>query len=166
MKQRLQELLQRYNELAPRERRMVALAAAVVLVTILYLVIWEPLAQARQARAEALAQAREVAQQLEVAAASAAANRGGNTPVQGRGQSLLTVVDQAARASTLGKPLSRLQPDGDTKVRAWIEDVPFDGLLRWLADLQTRYGISIENAEIEARGNGTVSARLSLERKA
>jgi general secretion pathway protein M len=48
-------------------------------------------------------------------------------------------------------------------VRIWLEDVPFDGLVRWLGDLHARYGVRVDNADIEREsGPGLVNARLTL----
>ena len=50
-------------------------------------------------------------------------------------------------------------------MRIWLDDVPFDALVRWLGDLHTRYGVRVEAANIEREsGPGLVSARLTLMR--
>ena len=55
--------------------------------------------------------------------------------------------------------------DGETEVKIWFEDVPFDNLARWIGILQSRYGVSVSGAEIERRSSpGLVNARLSLVR--
>lgn len=152
------------DKLAPRERLLVVVGAAVLAVLVLYLAIWEPLLKAHQRRSEALADARALAQRIETAAALAASRRGAGGD---RNANLLAVIDQSSRQPTLGKAPSRLQPDGsgDKSVKVWFEDVPFDNLLRWLGELQTRYEISVASAEI-SRGSapGTVGAQLTLSR--
>ncbi len=163
MKPYLLQLQSRFDALAPRERLLVALAAVVVFITLLYLLIWEPLVKAHSSRAEALDTARALATRIETAAALS--QRG--TPGAGvdRATSLLAAVDQTSRSPVLGKAPSRLQPEGDREVKVWIEEVAFDNLLRWLAELESRYGIGASSAEIE-RGTapGAVSARLTLVR--
>lgn len=152
------------DKLAPRERLLVVTAAAVLGVLILYLAIWEPLVKAHQRRSEALADARALAQRIETAAALASSRRGAGGD---RNANLLAVIDQSSRQPVLGKAPSRVQPDGsgDKSVKIWFEDVPFDNLLRWLGELQTRYEISVASAEI-SRGAapGAVSAQLTLSR--
>ncbi len=54
----------------------------------------------------------------------------GRAAVAGAGQSLLAIVDQSRKASAIDKPPSRLQPEGDNTVRIWLDDVPFDPLVR------------------------------------
>ena len=155
-----------WEGLAPREQRIVGGGGIVLLLVVLYLGVWEPLVRAQAARQEALEDARAVAAQLEILAAELQRNRGaGGGAVIGAGQSLLTIVDQSRRASSITKPPSRLQPEGDTIVRIWLEDVPFDALLRWLNDLQSRYGVRVDTADIEREsGPGLVNARITLMR--
>lgn len=164
MKQRLQPLLDAYNRLAPRERRLLLIAGAVMLVALLYLLVWEPIHLGREAAQRQLADARSVAQQLERAAVQFA-GRPTAAPVD-RSRSLLSVVDQASRSATLGKAPSRIQPDGDDVVRVWIEDVPAEALLRWMAELEARHGLQIGSADIERREGGRANARLQLARRA
>ena len=151
-----------WSALAERERRVLGGGAVVLAGVVLYLGVWEPLAFARHKQQVDLAAARALAVQLETLAASAPRSAG---PTAGAGQSLLAIIDQSSKASALTKPPSRLQPEGEDTVRIWLEDVPFDGLMRWLGDLQSRYGVRVDNADIEREsGPGLVNARLTLMR--
>jgi general secretion pathway protein M len=79
--------------------------------------------------------------------------------------SLLSAVDQASKDGILGKPLSRINPDGEKQIRVWVEDTSFDALLRWMQDLQSRYGVRVDAVAIERRpAPGLVNARLTLVR--
>ena len=166
MNESLRELLGRYQALESRDRRILLIGGIVVLLTILYLAVWEPLAAAHSNAHDRLEQARATAERLEVLGAQTGpgAPRSGATTVIGAGQSLLSVVDQAGKNSTLGKPLTRIQPDGDDTVRVWLEAVSFDALVRWIDELKKRYALEVVSAEIENESAGVVNARLSLER--
>lgn len=166
MNESLRELLGRYQALESRDRRILLIGGFVVLITIVYLAVWEPLAAAHSNAYERLEQARATAERLEMLGAQVGngAPRRGSTAVIGTGQSLLSVVDQAGKNSSLGKPLTRIQPDGDDTVRVWLEAVSFDALVRWIDDLNKRYALEVVSAEIESESAGVVNARLSLER--
>jgi len=152
-----------WSGLAERERRVLSLGAAALGLIVIYSGIWEPVADARQRQQVNLQAARALAVQLESLAATAP--RAGGGALAGAGQSLLAVIDQSRKSSQVTNPPSRLQPEGDNTVRIWLEDVPFDALLRWLGDLQTRYGVRVDNADIEREsGPGLVNARLTLMR--
>jgi general secretion pathway protein M len=151
--------------LAQREQRVVGAGAVALALIVLYLGAWEPLVGGQRERERALEEARALAAQLELLAVEVQRNRGSGGGTIGAGQSLLAIVDQSRKASALTKPPSRLQPEGEATVRIWLEDVPFDALLRWLADLELRYGVRVDTADIEREsGPGLVNARLTLMR--
>lgn len=164
--QRAEPLLVRYRELPPREQVVVAVGLLVVLLTLTYLVLWEPFALARLHQQTELADERALAERLEtIAAAVTRARASGLGAVQGREQSLLTLVDQAGRLPELGKAPTRIQPEGEKEVKLWFEDVPFDPLSQWVNTLETRYGVVVSNADVERRaGSGLVNARLTVSR--
>ena len=150
---------------AERERQMLSLGAGALALILLYLAVWEPLTHMQKKREASLAEARALAVQLETLATQApgASTAAGVTAT--KGQSLLSVVDQSGKASQIGKAPSRLQPDGDNTVRLWLDDVPFDPVLRWLAELQTRNGVRVSDADIERQsGTALVKVRLTLVR--
>lgn len=154
---------ERFLALTQRERWMVIVAVAVMLWLILYMAVYKPVVDAHARREASLLQARSVAEQLEKAAAlrQSAPSR---APVQ-RGGSLLAVVDQSIQSSGIGKSPERIQPEGDREVRVWFRGVPFDPMVRWLGELQTRYGVSVQTLDVERSGEaGVVDARLSLVR--
>ena len=163
----LAQLQDWFRGLAPRERLLVSVGSVVVAITVLYLGIWEPLNKAHTRREADLAASRALAQRLEVIAAavqSAHANGGG--PAVNTSASLLSAVDQASKTPTLGKPLSRIQPEGDNEVRVWIDGVSFEALIRWINELESRYGIGIQSADMDKDSlPGQVNARLTLVRQ-
>lgn len=168
MKESLQQLLAQartaFEKLSARERQLVLGAGGVLGVLLLYLAIWEPLINAHARRAEALESARAMAVRIETAAALVQSRGGAQAQQSG---TLLSVIDQSSREPTLGKAPSRIQPDGagEKTVKVWIDDVPFDKLMRWLGELETRYGVRIASAEIGRGGApGLVNVQLSLVR--
>jgi len=166
LSKRAEPLLERYRELQPRERLIVAVGAVVLALTLIYVALWEPAANARAKQAAALADQRALAERLETIGATVQkARASGVGAIQGRDQSLLTLIDQQGKSPELGKAPARLQPEGDTEVKVWFEDVPFDALVRWMATLESRYGVQIVGAEIERRATaGLVNARLTVVR--
>lgn len=166
MNPQLRQLQEWFRGLAPRERAMVAVCAVFVAVTLLYLGLWQPLSHARAQREQALITSRALGDRLEQIAAEVQKAGASGEGAVNRNLSLLTAVDQSSKAAgALSKPLSRIQPDGDTTVKVWADGVSFDSLLHWLSDLQTHYGIAVESADIERTDTpGQVNARLSLVR--
>ncbi|MGH8505691.1 MAG: type II secretion system protein GspM [Stenotrophobium sp.] len=167
MKQYLEKLREWFRSLAPRERIMVSVCAAVVAVTLLFVLVWDPLIRAHHQREQELASARAMSQRLEDMAAIVQrvhATDGGASAAN-RSLSLLAAVDQSSKSGTLSKPLTRLQPDGDKSVKIWVDDVAFDGLMRWIVELDRKYGVTVDSADIERADTvGLVNAKLTLVR--
>lgn len=160
MKQRIDQLLQWYRVREQRERIVLAIGAAVVAVTVLYLLIWEPVARAHRHRAEQLQAARDLAIKIESLAGRAAPNSASGAT---RNLSLLSAVDQSAKSGVLNKPLTRLQPEGDTEVRIWLDGVSFEALMRWISQLRVNDGIVVKTVQIDkGQESGSVNAQLAL----
>lgn len=162
MKQSLAQLQLWFNGLESRERLLVSIGVVVGGLTLLYLLIWEPVAKAHLHREADLVTSRQLANRIERLTGQANNNASGGSS---RGLSLLSAVDQASKSGTLNKPLSRIQPEGDTEVKIWIEAVSFDALVRWIDQLHQHDGIVVRAAQIEKDAtSGLVSAQLSLVR--
>ena len=165
MKAYLEQFRTWWDARQAQERTLLLVGAALMAVLLFYLAVWQPVARAHHRAELALSQSHAAAQRLEVIGAEVARLRGaGGQSAANRSLSLLAAVDQASRGPELGKAPSRIQPEGDKEVKLWIDDVPFDAVLQWTQLLQSQYGITVSSAEIERKGEGVVSARLSLVR--
>jgi general secretion pathway protein M len=162
MKQYLEQFRVWWAARQARERQILVAGAVIAAFAILYLAIWEPVARAQRKAELALRESRAVANRLETIAVEVEHTRGAGGA--NRTLPLLTAVDQATHRPELGKEPSRVQPEGDKEVKVWIDDVPFDALVTWIQMLQTQYAIVVGSAELERKGEGVVSARLSLVR--
>jgi len=81
-------------------------------------------------------------------------------------ESLLVVVDRAARESGLGVSLTSSEPQGPGVLRVRLEKAPFDIMIGWLARLADQNGISVDTANIDTAGApGVVTASLVLRLK-
>jgi len=81
-------------------------------------------------------------------------------------ESLIVVVDRAARESGLGNSLTSSEPQGPGQLRVRLEKAPFDIMIGWLGRLADQNGISVETANIDAAGApGIVTASLVLRLK-
>jgi general secretion pathway protein M len=143
-----------------RDRRILAVGAVFVAGFLAYAAVFEPLRRTRVAREQALSEARSLAVRLESIAAEV--KRGAATGSLVPGQSLLAAVDQASKATTFGKD-AHLQPEGDNVVKVAIDNVPFEAVVRWIHDLQARYGVRVDAAEFDRQPDpGRVNAHLTV----
>jgi general secretion pathway protein M len=150
-----------FDELAPRERRLVYAAAAVGVIALLYAGVALPLKHlhAKQtARVERkqddLAWMREAAPR--VAAITARGGAAGQ-------ESLVVLVDRTGREAGLGSSIRDQSPGGQNGLRLRLEGASFDALAIWLVGLQQQYGVSVTEATIEAAAApGLVNASITL----
>lgn len=152
--------------LAPRERAMVTAGAAVLLLLVLYLMLWEPLDSRVKGLREGLDSQQGTLAWMQGASQEVRQLRGtGGRTAGNDNRSLLTIVDQSARASGIKQALQRMEPDGSTGVRLWLATTPFDRLIGWLGQLEHDYGIVATAVSMEPKEPvGTVEARITLER--
>ena len=157
-----------YDNLDVRERRVLFAGVTVLVVALLYLLAWEPLVnkinvleksnQENQKLLSWMEQSAVEAKQLQAKLKSSGASG------RSKGQSLLGTIDRTAKTNKLAKSVKRVQPDGQTKARVWLENVSFDSMVSWLEKLQRQQGIHIVTSVIEKQDEpGLVNARLVLE---
>lgn len=152
--------------LAPRERATVTGGLAVLIVLVLWLGVWEPIAESRaELKREVatlsaeLAWMEQVSDQVRRRVAQGPANNGASAA----GGSVLTLVEVAANASGLKSDIERVQPEGQG-ARLWFDEVGFDRLVAWLGQLEQRHGLRVSQLAVDARGEaGMVSARVLVE---
>lgn len=156
-----------YDGLAPRERVAVIAGGIAVALALFYFALWQPLnasvERARQQVESESTQARWLLGIREEARLLKSDNR--NRAIQGRNDSLLSVVDTTSRDNGLGSAVRRIQPDDNDQATVTLEDANFNQMLYWLRALQRDYGVSAQQMTITRDDeNGTVQARLTLSR--
>lgn len=153
-----------FNGLEPRERLLVIGGAAVLLLLTLYTAVWEPIAGNYQAlKIGVEEQQKTLAWMQEAAARVQRLRRAGPGAGHGLGgRSLLAVIDQSARSSGLGASIKRLEPDGRSGAKLWLEAVSFDDMILWLGKLTRSAQVQTSVITIEPQGAGRVDARLTL----
>ncbi len=143
-----------YQGLEAREQRLVAMALPVALAGLFYWGLWSPLAEA-----ESQAQTRVVAKQNELdwlreQGQVVLAARGGARP--SAGGSLTQKVTLSARRHAI--EIARLVPTAKG-VTVWVDEVPFNKLTTWMAELQGQ-GLVVSQVDIAAaETSGRVKVR-------
>lgn len=151
--------------LSPRDQRVLKLGGIALAAILAWLLVWEPLRQARDAARVRVAAAVTDLATMRAAAPQLQALAGGNAPAVRDGRSLLALADATARASGVGEALLRVEPVAGGQVRVYFEGAGFDALVAWLEELETRQGVRVGDVSINrAAGVGRVDARMSLER--
>jgi general secretion pathway protein M len=156
-----------YAGLQQRERQMVAAATVLVVLTLFYLMVWEPVhngldeqrLQYDNQRATHLwmVQAAEEARQLKTT--------GSRNVIRNSNQPVSLLVERSATTAGLKNSISKIETSGDKGARVMIDAASFDQMLLWLNTLRQQYGITVSSATIDRNETaGAVNARLTLDR--
>ena len=155
---------EQWQQLSLREKRLVIITAIVVVVTLLYFMIWEPLQDGIQtSRVRVNAQANTL-QQIREQASEAKQLRTTKSRVgAGGGGSLLVIIERTAQQKNLKSSLQKVQPEGQDGVRIWVENAAFDQLIDWLALLENKNTIYVSEIIIERQKEpGRINSRILL----
>jgi len=148
-------LRKRWLQFAPREQIALLILGGFALVLFLAFVVWMPSHQAAEKARAQYGNNRQLLLWMQANAAQARA-----TPVASGG-SVLGVVN--GLAGSAGLALSRVEPEGESAVRVWVEKADFNVIASWLNQLSAQ-GIGAGEIQIERQATGGVSGRFTLSR--
>ena len=155
-----------FLSLTQRERTMVQIAASIVVVFLIYLIVIEPISSNYAKNKKNVAASLETIEWMRTAAQEVRQLSGGKAlaaRTQGK-QFILSTVDQSARKSGLASVMKRVQPEGDSGVRVWFEGASFDELVKWLAQIEKKHGLLVNEINIEeTESTGLVNVRVFLD---
>lgn len=151
-----------WDNLQRRERRMVLGGAFVAVLLLLYGLVVEPI-MGELSRLQTSVHERHVVLAWMQQAAQEVKQMNLGSQVPSDHDSLLALVDSSARQHQLGPGIKRLQPEGQSGVRVWLEQVAFDDVLTWVDALAVRSvritGLSVERSTVP----GLVDLRIVME---
>jgi Type II secretory pathway, component PulM len=161
----MQKLKDWFFSLKPRERAIVAGGGVLVLLIAIYMLGLAPFYSAVNSRAERVARKEaDLAWMRSVGGEVMALNVSGQA-VAPSNESLVVLIDRAARECGLGSALTGQTPSGDNGIRVRLEQAEFDKLVVCLGSLQQAHSVTIESANIDRTGKpGFVNASLVLTR--
>jgi len=158
----------RLNALKPRERVIIIAGGILVLVVAIYMLALAPFYRAVHMRMERVEQKQaDLAWMASVAGDMSVLNSQHPGPIASTGESLVVLVDHAARDCGLSSALTGQTPNGPTSIRVRLEAAEFDKLVLCIGNLQQQHAVSIESATIDRTAKpGLVNATLVLNRAA
>ncbi|HEY7641416.1 MAG TPA: type II secretion system protein M [Steroidobacteraceae bacterium] len=161
----MQKLKDWFFSLKPRERAIVLGGGILVLIVAIYMLGLAPFYKAVNQRAERVARKEgDIAWMRSVGGEVMALNTQGPS-VAPSNESLVVLIDRAARECGLGSSLTGQTPNGDNGIRVRLEQAEFDKLVVCLGGLQQQHAVTIESANFDRSGKpGFVNASLVLTR--
>lgn len=150
-----------------RERNILTVSGILLLVLFLVFGFWMPLQDHRQHQHDQLQRLYADLEFVHLASAqilAAQSQRDGPSVSVVHDQSLLGIVDSTARASGLLPSVQRVQPEGPSRVRVWMDNASFAELMRWLDMLRLDYAVEVAELSVDRVATpGRVNARLMLQ---
>lgn len=153
-----------WHGISTREQRLVAVGGSILLIGLCYWLIWQPVANRIAERERQVANQQQTLAWLKEKGQEVLALQGNSGRQIDTSGTLDGVVNRTAFNQKI--KIARLQPQG-LELQVWIDTVPFDDLLLWLATLSDQHGVQVQIIEV-ARENlapGLVKVRrLQLSR--
>lgn len=154
-----QKLWARYELAAPREQLMLRALGVFFLVLLLAFAVILPL---HHFNADAIAAYKTQQDTLAWMQSNRGAVGKGGGSLRKPTDSVLTVANQSARP--LGITFKRYEPNGERGLNLWLEQVPFDQVVRWLEILERDYGVFAVDFSASRRDEaGLVDVRVNLQ---
>lgn len=154
----------RWDALGLRDRRALLLMAVAIAAVIVWQLILVPVTGYAASQVARLADEQQNLAWMQANASRAREAGAGAAAALPAGQSLLAVLNSSARDAGLN--LQRFDPDGESRVRIAMENAVFTDVMRWVVDLERRYGVVVSSLSAEHQAQpGVVNIRLVLERR-
>lgn len=166
MKQ-IEQLKHWFEALTTKEQRMLIASAGIILITLFYLLVWEPIhlgldseLQKKKIQTENMIWMQEAAS--EVLKLRSAGNR---SVIRDANKPATLVIEQSINNAGLKDSVTKIESSGKSGARVTLNEVSFNQMLVWMNTLATHNGIHIVSANIErASKQGRANARLTFER--
>jgi general secretion pathway protein M len=162
----MQKLKDRFSALKPRERVIVVVGGALVVLVAVYILALAPFYSAVNATAQRVAKKEgDLAWMRSVGGEVLALSANAPAVAAPTGESLVVLIDRSARECGLGSALTGQTPSGENGIRIRLEGAEFDKLVVCLGSLQQAHSVTIESANIDRTAKpGFVNASLVLTR--
>ena len=163
----LQQLKQWYRALAAREQWMVSGTSVLIVITLFYLLVWEPLHLGLEQERQKQQSQQEIMLWMQQAASEVQSLRraGGGKTIRDRNKPTTLVIEQAINNAGLKPSVKKIESSGSNGARVTLSEASFNQIVVWLNTLSTHNGIEVVSANMERSDKpGRVDARLTFDR--
>lgn len=152
----------RYDGLADNERLLVNGVGVLIVLALVFLILIVPAKNAVSDSQMKLAGQQNLMSWMKENESIARQAGSGGGAVTKTDQPLQTIV--TSTAGPMGIAVKRYENESENKLRVSLEKVSFDKMVRWLDQLESRYGLVIVNIAVDAEKEpGLVTAKLVLQ---
>ena len=164
--EQLASLNQWLDSLEEREKYFVIGGTIALVITLLYLIIWEPIISNFEQQQQKYEDQRQLYSWMKVSSSEIQKIKasGGNLAARSRSQSISSLADRSAITTGI-KPFIETIDQNKKGVKVSLVSADFDKIILWLADLENKYGIITTKLKIDkSKIAGAVDAKITLER--
>ena len=146
----------RWNSLSQRERLLVGVGGALLVLMVIYWGAWRPFSNSIETAEQQLSKQREALSWMQLRAGDLR-----QQPAGARQPDRSTTLEAVANTTSrqLGVSLTRLQPT-EQDLLVELQVLEFERLMNWLVVMERDYGVSVKVIELAAEGGkGMVRVR-------
>lgn len=164
----MQKITLWFHSLKPRERYIVVGGGVLVVLVAVYVLALAPFYRALDSAAARVARKQgDLAWLQSVTPEFLTLSANAPPPAAASGESLVVLIDRAARECGLGESLTGQTPNGDSGIRVRLEGAAFDVLVTCIGNLERVHAVHIETAQFDRTAKpGLVNASLVFNRAA
>ncbi|MEQ9892570.1 type II secretion system protein M [Pectobacterium aroidearum] len=160
----MNELRQRWQAMSQRERQLMVVCAAVLLLCLVYYAIFQPWQLREEQWERTISREQQTVNWMQKQASSIPQGNQAQGENSQRDVSLPILISQSTKR--YGLTVVRLQPQGN-QASVTLAQSDFNSLLRWLSELEQKNGVKVLSLDVNAveQSPGVVDVtRLMLER--
>lgn len=165
--EQLQQVKNWFYSLPSKEQIMVTGTGVLIVITLFYLMIWEPIntslyteQQKQQSQKQVLVWMQQAATEVKGLRAT-----GSHNVIRDKNKPATLVIEQTINNAGLKPSVKKIESSGKNGARVILNEASFNQILVWLNTLATHNGIQVISANIErADKPGRANARITLER--
>ena len=164
--EQIQQIKQWFNSLPSQEQWMVSGTGSLIIVTLFYLIIWEPIHVGLSAEQQKRQSQNDILVWMQGAAVEVLTLRSsGSTTIRDKNKPATLVIEQTIQNAGLKSSVKKIESSGKNGARVTLNEASFNQIIVWLNTLAKYNGIQVVSANIErADKPGKANARLTLER--
>jgi len=166
LKLNINNLQKQFAQLSPRERLLSVAVSVVVLFYSAYLLVFAPILADKIVLEQKIKAQQHILQYLSNISAEVTElrNQQPETDNSQEGQSLMVMIDTSSAEMDIKPSIKRMVPDDADKVTLWLEDCAFDQFIDWMAALETKHGITVNQlaVTVDQANKDKVSIKVML----
>lgn len=153
-----------WQELDSRERMLIMVIGAVLVLALYFSAVWYPIHAARGRAEQRLTHSQSDLMWMRSASTELKRLSALSPKARTYDGTLLTLIGETAGKSNMGSAIKKLDPEGSLLARVTVEKAIYTDFMRWLVLMHNDYGVRVVNAGLRKGGlAGTVDGEITLE---